>query len=1083
VAWTVARVAAGAILTAVGLAACGTDGSSPQARVEADALRLQYEKRATEQAVALYRTLVGGRATVGARDAALAGHGLGAALEQLGLLDESLAAYQEALRQAVRSADRALESRLHGAVGVAMALTGGRAESLDAAWQHCQTGLAVAQRIGAAREEAAAFNCLGEVSYSRGDLARAKEAYQQAEVRWSRLGDQRGQCQANLAQGWVHSDMRELPQARSYLAAARSLAASAGDRRQLAITLVAQARLEQRQGDYERALEGFSQALTLLEPMGDTIWLGATLTGTAQVMLNIAEVGKALEFWERALRLFESSGSRTAVVDVLMSAGETLLDSGDESGALNRFERALAIAEEIGNERLQAWALRGMGAAEIFRRRPEDADVHLRRALALSPSSNEKRLEASVLADLGEAHVLRGELSLARSYFIRARASSQAAGDRTAAATQLYSLGVLEGRLGDLVAARSSLTTALAEQEPLLGAGHPLPVATRVALAEVDLAAGAYRRAFEASVEAEGAGRDYVRGTLRYLPERQALTLAERRVRGLDVAISAALSRSGVPSDVILDLLFRSRGLVLDELAARRRLTGPQAAASDLAANVRRARQRFANLLVQSMEGAVPRSDLDLARGEKEVAERALAAESADDRPAAATAGLEAVRDALPGGAALVSYVQYAKRVASASGGRAPAPVPSIAAFVMRRDSSEPPIVVPLGDVARIERLIAQWRVELAGEAPHVTASREPADRTAGVRLKRVLWDPIAAELQGATRVFVVPDGAVGVVPFAALPVQGEGYLLEQGPPIHYLSAERDLVTALGRPPPLARGMLAMGGASFGDPGGGTRSIAAPRLPAGVPFTSIASGECLRLPSIVFQPLDGTTQEVQEIAALWRGSAGVGAMDARILIGAQASETAFKQSANSHRVLHVATHGFFLDGDCTTSAEGRRGVGGLSAVGRIRTTGNPLLLSGLALAGANRRASAGPDEDDGILTAEEVAALDLSGVEWAVLSACDTGVGEIRAGEGVFGLRRAFQVAGARTVVMSLWSVDDQATRAWMRALYEGRFQRSLSTADAVHQASLTVLRDRRAKGLSTHPFYWAAFVAAGDWR
>ena len=101
-----------------------------------------------------------------------------------------------------------------------------------------------------------------------------------------------------------------------------------------------------------------------------------------------------------------------------------------------------------------------------------------------------------------------------------------------------------------------------------------------------------------------------------------------------------------------------------------------------------------------------------------------------------------------------------------------------------------------------------------------------------------------------------------------------------------------------------------------------------------------------------------------------------------------------------------------------------------------------------------------------------------------MLSACDTGVGEIRAGEGVFGLRRAFQVAGARTVIMSLWSVDDQATRAWMRALYEGRFAaQAWPRADAVHQASLTVLRDRRARGLSAHPFYWAAFVAAGDWR
>ncbi len=120
---------------------------------------------------------------------------------------------------------------------------------------------------------------------------------------------------------------------------------------------------------------------------------------------------------------------------------------------------------------------------------------------------------------------------------------------------------------------------------------------------------------------------------------------------------------------------------------------------------------------------------------------------------------------------------------------------------------------------------------------------------------------------------------------------------------------------------------------------------------------------------------------------------------------------------------------------------------------------------------------------DGILTAEEVVGLNLQGTEWAVLSACDTGLGEIRAGEGVFGLRRAFQIAGVRTVIMSLWSVDDQATRQWMHALYKGRLEDKRSTADAIRNASLTVLRDRRARGLSTHPFYWGAFVAAGDWR
>jgi CHAT domain-containing protein len=142
---------------------------------------------------------------------------------------------------------------------------------------------------------------------------------------------------------------------------------------------------------------------------------------------------------------------------------------------------------------------------------------------------------------------------------------------------------------------------------------------------------------------------------------------------------------------------------------------------------------------------------------------------------------------------------------------------------------------------------------------------------------------------------------------------------------------------------------------------------------------------------------------------------------------------------------------------------------------------DPLLRSGLALAGANRRASSGALQDDGILTAEEVASLDLGGAELVVLSGCDTGNGEIRSGEGVLGLRRAFQVAGARNLVMSLWPVTDEGARSWMTALYQARFSRGSSTAGAVRDASLGQLRSRRKSGQSTHPFYWAGFISVGE--
>jgi CHAT domain-containing protein len=207
--------------------------------------------------------------------------------------------------------------------------------------------------------------------------------------------------------------------------------------------------------------------------------------------------------------------------------------------------------------------------------------------------------------------------------------------------------------------------------------------------------------------------------------------------------------------------------------------------------------------------------------------------------------------------------------------------------------------------------------------------------------------------------------------------------------------------------------------------------------------------------------------------------------DVDLLTGSNATESAVKKTVGGRRIVHLATHAFFLGADCETAPANTRAVGGLAGVPArsAMAVDNPLLLSGLALAGANTRTGTLPSKDDGILTAEEVAGLNLQGTEWAVLSACDTGVGTIRAGEGVLGLRRAFEIAGARTVIMSLWSVEDQATGAWMRMLYEGRLKEGLNTPASVQYASLSILRSRRGRGQSTHPFYWGAFVAVGDWQ
>jgi CHAT domain-containing protein len=382
------------------------------------------------------------------------------------------------------------------------------------------------------------------------------------------------------------------------------------------------------------------------------------------------------------------------------------------------------------------------------------------------------------------------------------------------------------------------------------------------------------------------------------------------------------------------------------------------------------------------------------------------------------------VRQAVPAGAVLVEFVSFQTidpRVEASKAFGAPRYV----GFLLQREAE--PQWVELGEAASIDAAVAQLR----------SALRDPTrqDVTALARaLDERVMRPVRALLGSARQLLISPDGQLTLLPFAALVDEQNRYAVERYE-ISYLTSGRDLLRLQAR----------------------VTSRSAPVILANPDFAAgeVAGSRGLDLKDVRFRALPASEAEAREIGHLLP--------DARLLVGTRATEAALDELAGP-RVLHLATHGFFVEGEVQANgpAEPAHGFEGL-------------LRSGIALAGANRKDV--PSPQDGLVTALEFASLDLWGTKLVVLSACETGLGEVRAGEGVYGLRRAMVLAGSETQVMSLWKIDDHVTAGLMVAYYK-QLLAGAGRAEAMRHVQLELLKDPK-RG---HPAYWASFIVSGDW-
>lgn len=338
-----------------------------------------------------------------------------------------------------------------------------------------------------------------------------------------------------------------------------------------------------------------------------------------------------------------------------------------------------------------------------------------------------------------------------------------------------------------------------------------------------------------------------------------------------------------------------------------------------------------------------------------------------------------------------------------------------------------------------------------------------------GVELLALLWEPLRLVVGDAESIFVCPDGFLGELPLGILQQEDGGYLLEKHR-FSYLADPTRLGQEIEPVGEIEGSLFAVGGVNFfrrDEPTERAAGVLSKRSRVGDSWSSLpATRDELQ-----------SLQDLHQYILEWQ-------TPLTVVKGKAATEERIRAELPGQRYVHIATHGYFEPEHLPSlllDAEEKQSKAQLGeqiqAVGML-----PGLLSGLVFAGVNGEPD--PTRDDGYLSAEEIQHLDLSACDLVVLSACETALGSARAGEGLMSLRRSFSVAGADTVISSLWKVDDIATAQLMKDFYTNLWVKRMSRRDALHEAKLRMLRRNRIdKGGDALPSTWGAFVLSGEWN
>ncbi|MBE9069169.1 CHAT domain-containing protein, partial [Leptolyngbya cf. ectocarpi LEGE 11479] len=634
-------------------------------------------------------------------------------------------------------------------------------------------------------------------------------------------------------------------------------------------------------------------------------------------------------------------------------------------------------------------------------------------------------------------------------------------------ATSLNNLARLYHDQGNYAEALPQYERALAIREAALGPEHPDVAQSLNSLAVLYNSKGNSAQAIDFFRRAAEIEETSLSDTLISSPETERQLYLNTFQGTTDMLVSLGSQTNDLTNttNLALTTIFRRKGRILDSVTSsfqQLRVQLPPEEQS-LLSNLYNIRTQISALRFSGLGNRSPeqyRTLLTNLEAQAKQLETSLSRHSAEFRIESQPATINAVQSLIPESTALVELVRYNPFNFEDPQNRWSAP-PRYAAYTLTVNGQ--PQAIDLGEAAPIDALVADFRRALGTRSLHA--------QTIARQLDELVMAPIRPLLGDNTHILLSPDSQLNLIPFAALVTEDNRYLIEDYQ-ITYLNSGRDLLR-LQLDTPSQQDPVILANPDYASSDTSTQ----------VSQKSVAKSNeeqnnqrSIDITNLTFGPLPGTAAEAEAIAPLLN--------NATVLTGTNATENALKQ-VNAPSILHIATHGFFLEDverfiPLDPNSRGFRAGLSPTPTGNHPTqatpsnTENPLLRSGLALAGFNQRSSG---SEDGVLTALEASGLNLYGTKLVVLSACDTGVGEASTGEGVYGLRRAFVTAGAESQLMSLWQVSDYGTSELMQLYYQN-LKDGQGRSEALRSAQLSLLETDQYQ----HPYFWASFIFSGDW-